>query len=179
MIMTENRKEGLIKLFINTFCLYGLDGTTTKRLAEEANLSEAGLYVHFKNKEDILINCVEVHFRKVKETTEQLLKKYDNKMDEFGYAMFEYVKSMVSENRFILQVLSHPYFQTVIKGEREYLANGLIKQASVLEKQGVSREKSLALILLFNSALNNYILNQDEESFLIQLNYIINAFKQK
>jgi AcrR family transcriptional regulator len=174
----ESRRDELIKAFIQTFCEYGLDGTTTKRLAKAANLSEAGLYVHFKNKEDILSACVEEHFRDVKDHTEALMKKYGGRLADFVDEMFQYVKSMLLENRFIFQVYSHPYYSELIKGLRCEMLDNIKPQALILQVFGISQETAFTLVLLFNSALNNYILTQDEESFHIQMDFLLKTLEK-
>lgn len=177
--MSEHRREELIHSFILTFCKYGLDGTTTKRLAEDAGLSEAGLYVHFKNKEDILFCCVEEHFDRVSAETRKLVGLYGDRPEQFISVMFAFVKSMLMENRFIFQVLSHPQYGGGIKNLRSNLISGIKLLQPILGKIGVSQEAGPALLLLFNSALNNYILTQDETGFQMQMEFLLNYIKKE
>lgn len=167
----------MVRLSIKAFCKYGLDKTTTKKLAEEANLSEAGLYIYFKNKEELLHKCVEEHLRKVKADIGSLVLKLGSRPDAFVQEVFNYTKNMLLENRFIFQVLSHPHYSQIIKDLRNHQLEDIKKQAAILEKYNVSQETALAVILLFNSALNNYILTQDEDSFMIQMEFLLRILK--
>jgi AcrR family transcriptional regulator len=168
----------LVRLSIKTFCKYGLDKTTTKKLAEEANLSEAGLYIYFKNKDDLLRKCVEEHFRKVKADIDTLLLKFGSSLDAFVKETFYYTKEMLLENRFIFQVLSHPHYSEIIKNLRKYLLDSMKKQTEIMQKLNVPQETGFAAVLLFNSALNNFILTQDEDGFMIQMKFLLKIFKE-
>lgn len=167
----------MVRLSIKTFCKYGLDKTTTKKLAEEASLSEAGLYFHFKNKEELLYKCVEEHFRKVRGDIDTLVLNLGSNPYAFVKAIFYYTKEMFLENRFIFQVLSHPHYSEIIKDLRVYLLDGIKKQAAVLQERNIPQDAALALVLLFNSALNNYILTLDDDSFIIQMEFLLNYLK--
>lgn len=167
----------MVRLCIKTFCKYGLDKTTTKKLAKEASLSEAGLYLYFKNKEELLQKCVEEHFRKVKADIDGLALRLGSNPDAFVKAVFYYTKEMLLENRFIFQVLSHPHYSGLVKDLRVNLLDGAKKHMAVLEKYNVPQGTALAVVLLFNSALNNYILTQDDDSFMIQLEFLLNYLK--
>ena len=50
-ITGEQRKEQIIDAAIELFSETGFAGTTTRRLAEAAGISEAALYLHFETKE--------------------------------------------------------------------------------------------------------------------------------
>ena len=167
----------MVRLSIKAFCKYGLDKTTTKKLAEEANLSEAGLYFYFKNKEELLRKCVEEHFRKVKADIGSLVLKFESDPDAFVKATFCYTKEMLLENRFIFQVLSHPHYSQIVKDLRNHLLDGIKKQTVILQRYNVPEKTALAVILLFNSTLNNYILTQDEDSFMIQMEFLLRISK--
>lgn len=177
VIEVEDRRAELVRLSINTFCKYGLDKTTTKKLAEEANLSEAGLYLYFRNKEELLYKCVEEHFRKVRYGIESLEDEFESNPEALVKAIFNYTKEMLLENRFIFQVLSHPHYSELVKDLRKYLIYSVKGQALVLRKFNIPEKTVHALVLLFNSALNNYILTKDEESFTIQLEFLLGLFK--
>ncbi len=49
----EQRKQEILRSAVRTFSDWGFRGSTTKRLAGEAGISEALLYRYFKNKEEL------------------------------------------------------------------------------------------------------------------------------
>lgn len=178
--MGENeRRTELIQIFIKVFSKYGLDRATTKKLAAEANLSEAGLYVYFKNKEELLSKCVEEHLRKVSADINELTQKCGTAPHAFAKAMFSYTKSMLHENRFIFQMLSHPVYSEMIKDMRKEIINVIKEQSEMLQKFNLSMDISVAFALLYNSALNNYILTQDEDGFLLQLKFLLQLLENE
>ncbi len=54
MVPKENMRQAIIDAAVTIVAQYGLDKTTTRLIATEANLNEMYLYRCFKNKEDIL-----------------------------------------------------------------------------------------------------------------------------
>lgn len=170
----KDRRAELIPIFINVFCKYGIDKTTTKKLAEEASLSEAGLYVYFKNKKDILLQCVGWHIRCVRSEILDLIRKFDTKPDSMAMAVFDYTKTMILQNRFIFQVLTHPHYSEMIPGFR----NDMFLGFENLPESFVLKDAPRAITLLFNSALNNYILTRDEKGFAIQMDFLLKALQR-
>lgn len=176
--MSEKRETELLNIFINAFCKYGLDGTTTKKLAAEANLSEAGIYVYFKNKEDILLKCFGYHIQNVLKETGDMVQKYGDNPEKFVLVMFTYVKSLILENRFMFQVMLHPHYSQLTKELRNNMLGSMRMQSEKLQKFFLSKETGYAVVLLLNSALNNYIFTQDEESFLKQMEFLLKFFRE-
>ena len=177
--MSDDRRKVLLEVFIKTFCKYGLDGTTTKKLAKEANISEAGLYVYFKNKEDILLQCYHYLIHNAMKEIEGLMKKHSGHPQEIAEALFVSVKSKLLENRFVYQLMLHPNYDYLTKQIREDMMLQYSTYAKPDSEQEQSQEAAQAIFLLFNSALNNYILNQDEEKFRIQTGFLFKLLKQE
>lgn len=173
--MSEERRNELLNIFIKAFCKYGIDGTTTKKLAAEANLSEAGLYVYFKNKEDILLKCFEYHIQNLMKVTNEFIDKYGSQPDKFVWAMFEYVKSLILENRFVFQVMLHPYYSQLTLDLRKSMLDSIQIESKALKSYSLSDENANAVILLLNSALNNYIFTHDEAQFRIQVEFLLST----
>lgn len=170
--MSEKREKELITSFIRAFGKYGLDGTTAKKLAEEAGISPGGLYVYYKSKEEIILCCVQTHLKEVREVTASLFKEYGSQLDTVAYKLFDYLKGTILESRFLMQVLAHPYYSTLVKVLRqEHLFS--IAQLPAEMRGSLSEKDCQAIILLCNSALNNYVMTQDEKSCFIQLEYIL------
>ena len=55
---TEIRREQIIRAALDIIADTGTRGLTTSALAKKIGMSEANLYRHFKNKEEILLNTV-------------------------------------------------------------------------------------------------------------------------
>lgn len=85
---------------------------------------------------------------------------------------------MLSENSFMLQVLAHPYYSTII---RDFIGKLLLSATdrSIPEYADIREDNWQALAMLCNSVLNNYVLTQDEKSCAEQLNFIIECLGLK
>ncbi len=176
--MSEDRQIELMNIFIKAFCKYGLEGTTTKKLAMEANLSEAGLYVYFKNKEDIMKKCVEYIRNEAMKETQVMLKKYGDDPEAFIRAMFHFVNSKLEEERFVLEFMLNPNYRPMVSDLRKELLGSLQQQSEKLQDYYLSKKDGYAMVLLLNSALNNYIFTQDEDGFLIQMNFLLKLIRK-
>ena len=49
----DERRREIIRAAMNVFARNGFDGSTTREIAENAGISEAMIYSHFRNKEDL------------------------------------------------------------------------------------------------------------------------------
>ena len=49
----DERRQGIIQAAMNVFSRSGFSGSTTKKIAERAGISEAMIYSHFQNKEEL------------------------------------------------------------------------------------------------------------------------------
>ncbi|MGM9999083.1 MAG: TetR/AcrR family transcriptional regulator, partial [Candidatus Bruticola sp.] len=54
----NKRREQLLDIATNLFAKYGLDGTTTKDIAEAANVSPGLLYHYYNSKEELLVSVI-------------------------------------------------------------------------------------------------------------------------
>lgn len=52
------RKQLILEAALVEFGAHGFDGASTTKIAQRAELSQAGLYAHFKSKEDILLSLL-------------------------------------------------------------------------------------------------------------------------
>ena len=121
---------------------------------------------------------MDYHFRCVRGEIAGLVKNFGTNPETLVKATFEYIKSILMENRFIFQAYSHPYYSELIKGLRREMLDNIKPQAAILQASGIPQDTAFTLVLLFNSALNNYILTQDEESFHIQMDFLLNILEK-
>jgi Transcriptional regulator len=176
--MSEDRQTELMNIFVKAFCKYGLEGTTTKKLAAEANLSEAGLYVYFKNKEDIMTKCVEFIMGNALKETQLLLKKHGDDPEAFVWKMFHYVNSKLEEERFAFEYMLHPNYRPLNDSLRKQLLDNLQQQSEKLQDYYFSKKDGYAMTLLLNSALHNYVFTQDEDGFRFQMEFLLKLIKK-
>ncbi len=58
-VVIPDRRDGILDAALRLVPRYGLQGVTMERIAEEAGVSPATLYWHFKNKNDLLLAMME------------------------------------------------------------------------------------------------------------------------
>lgn len=105
------RQEEIIEKSILIIGLEGMQGLTTKRLAEEMNFSEPALYRHFKNKTEIL-NSVLKYYQSF--LAEGLLALLNNKKTglEKILGVIEYqFNTFIDRPEIILVIFSESSFQ--------------------------------------------------------------------
>lgn len=52
-------KDKIKKIAISNFARYGFKGASLEKIAQEVGIKKPSIYSHFKNKEDLYINCLE------------------------------------------------------------------------------------------------------------------------
>ena len=79
-----NKKEKILSSALELFANYGYNGVSTNKIAKEAGVSEGLIFRHFKNKEGLLNDILQLAFEKaaniyehiiVEENPKQVLRK--------------------------------------------------------------------------------------------------------
>lgn len=96
------RKEQIIQAAAGLFASKGFHRTTTRDIAEAAELSEGTLYNYFENKDDLLIGIMEMLT-----TAQQMEAHFDHPVDEgareFLLAILSQRREYIDENGSMLQ----------------------------------------------------------------------------
>jgi AcrR family transcriptional regulator len=76
-------KEEILKAAVKVFSKYGYSGSTTKKIAESAGISEGTIYNYFKNKHDLLLHIIKNYFNQIRKTLQEIPTKgqLDNGQD--------------------------------------------------------------------------------------------------
>ena len=61
----EDRRRQIIRVAIDVFSRHGFGGTTTRQIAEEAQVSEAMIFRHFATKQDLYAAILDYKFQEV------------------------------------------------------------------------------------------------------------------
>jgi AcrR family transcriptional regulator len=72
------RKQEIIKAATRLFHELGYDNASTRELAKAAGLSNAGIYYHFKDKEDILFNILNSSADRLIQSLKNSIKREDD-----------------------------------------------------------------------------------------------------
>ena len=88
----NSRKQEIINASIKLFYEKGYDFTTTRELAVASNISAAGLYYFFKDKQEILFNILYDSVNNLYETLESTIKPNDDPLINVK----RYIRSIIS-----------------------------------------------------------------------------------
>ncbi|MGM9991520.1 MAG: TetR/AcrR family transcriptional regulator [Candidatus Bruticola sp.] len=103
----HRRREQLLDIATNLFAKYGIDGTTTKDIAEAANVSPGLLYHYYSSKEDLLVSVIR-RFREercMRRDTEELKACCELPLDEGLKLIVTGMKEYVSKNRDLIWII--------------------------------------------------------------------------
>lgn len=93
----DERENKILDAATSLFSQNGFKGTTTKAIAEEADINEALLYRHFPTKDDLYTALVQ---RKFEEWKTQVLPILEKTLEQpLLKGLFEIAKNFVSRNR--------------------------------------------------------------------------------
>jgi AcrR family transcriptional regulator len=65
-------KEEILEAAVEVFSKYGYSGSTTKKIAESAGISEGTIYNYFKNKRDLLLHIIKNYFNQIRKTVQKI-----------------------------------------------------------------------------------------------------------
>lgn len=164
--MKKNAKKQLIMAQAETlFSSGGFQNTTITQIARACSISEASIYEHFKNKEDLLFSIPEKHFQDLlKNLQEHLLGVYgaENKVRKLIWQYLLFVQERPNFIRlFMLHVWSNQRFYKSEKRAKliEYWAfvYTILKEA---RDEGVFRHDIDLLVCecMIYGTINHYIL---------------------
>ena len=137
LLMTE-RQEDIILAAISIIAREGYKNLTTKKLASELHLSEAALYRHFVNKEDLLLSIMH-YFENISHNVIQELQKSNlNPLEKVHffimnrYELFttnpDLAQVMFSDEMFYHDPVFFKQFQKISLNHRQIILN-FIKEA--------------------------------------------------
>lgn len=130
--MTE-RQEQIILTAIALIAREGYKNLTIKKLASELNLSEAALYRHFVNKEDLLLSIMHYFEDISRNVLQEIQKTKLNPLEKIHffiinrYELFtsnpDLAQVMFSDELFYYDPVFFKQFQKISSNHREFLLN--------------------------------------------------------
>lgn len=106
----DERRTQILEVAIKLFSQRGFSGTTTREIARSAGVSEAMVFKHFANKEDLYSALLDLKAcdRKIQNRFEDLVKKTEAK-DDFGvfYTMALNALNYHSEDSGFMRLMLH------------------------------------------------------------------------
>ncbi|MCB1025260.1 MAG: TetR/AcrR family transcriptional regulator [Acidobacteria bacterium] len=145
----DERREQILRIAMQRFSKNGFQGTTTKRIAEEAGVSEAMVFKHFANKEELYADIID--FKACNHGSKDPFDKIKNELeskDDFGvfYGMALEAFNNHEEDRDFMRLLLYSalekhdlarmFFESFVAGIYEFLSEYIRER----QKDGAFRE---------------------------------------
>lgn len=78
-------KDRIIEVASKLFVQNGIKSITITRIVQELHTSKRTIYSHFKDKTELLENCLSVYHAKIKSENEELIQAASNAIEAMGY----------------------------------------------------------------------------------------------
>ena len=150
-------KEKLIKAAIELFSKFGFDSTTTRMIANKAEVALSAISFHFGTKEELYKASLVYAAESISETYDEIYKKietlygYQDEMDR--QRAWELITELIDLQLYISLDLPHKEFLTLLYWEQVTHPEDFYPITSVVYKKS---ENALALLLLMYVGSKNY-----------------------
>lgn len=176
---SDIKREEMLDAFIQAFTEYGIDKASTKKLTAKAGVNEALLYYYFSDKNDAVIACVKRCYERYKTGTVDIFRKNIHDVDKMMDKLQAYTKKTINEQRFALEVLSHPVYSksiipSVVELNKE-LDNDI---RSYARDNGVDEDKLAMWVQFITESLVYYVITKNEEHFVNKKSFIAGEIKK-
>ncbi len=174
-----HKREELLPLCFDCFCKHGIEGTSTKMLAEACGMSSGNIFHYFQTKDEIIIESTAYCMAKVEDdfmaNAPTDLADVERFLRDIPYWT---AKKHGEKYRFMYQVYTSPkyrkygteFFKGVTKRYTEYAK-------SLESKLGIPWQIIQPLIYTFVRASVHYALFEDEEYLKPQLRLLETSVK--
>jgi len=166
----DKKEAALFEATVKRVNEIGFASSSVSKIAKEAGVSPATIYVYYKNKEDLLVSTyIEIKLN----LSKALLRDFNDKLPirdilrNVWFNMFEYISNNLEYQKFAEQFANSPYTSLVNKKEVEQYFDPLIKvlQRGIEQKiiKNVNFEILTAFMFYPITVLSNPRLCQDFE----------------
>ena len=167
-ITGEQRKEQIIDAAIELFSETGFAGTTTRRLAEAAGISEAALYLHFETKEALYEAIIRRKAHEHEEFAERLRAAAAHGPERMFHEVATSMIEIHTRDKAFLRLLlfsgleQHALFRMFFEAQSRECGETLHAYIEGLQKAGVLRPCDPRLaVRAFRGMLVQHLLTQE------------------
>ncbi len=131
---SKDSRQNIIDAAQRVFLLHGYAGSTMRMIAEQAGISVGGIYLYFKNKEELCLLLIDERLKEFSEKIDIALKKIDDPVDalrEYILLSIEYAKR---HNEFIITQSREKGFTFGIDIKREFFKRQKEVIKGIIEK---------------------------------------------
>jgi len=111
-VKDEIKQDALFKATVNLVNEIGFAASSVSKIAKEAGISPATVYIYYENKEDLLVST---YMDIKKDYTQAMLKDFDDSLPvrdiirKVWFSLFEYIAQNPADFRFTEQFANSPY----------------------------------------------------------------------
>ncbi len=151
-IKDDIKQEALFKATVKLVNEIGFVSSSVSKIANEANVSPATLYVYYKNKEDLLVST----YIDIKQKfSRAVLKNFGNNLPirdilrNVWFSMFKYASRHPEYFKFTEQFANSPYNSLVNKEEVEKYFDPMINMMQKGIEQKIIKDVNVDLLMAF------------------------------
>lgn len=163
---------------MKAFSQNGIDKTTIKKMARAADMSEASIYQYFKNKDEIIIDCVKMYFANLQNEYFPVLKNDKLTLNQKIEKCIKLSKKFKPQGKFTIQVLTSPSYEKLCAPVLREFQQNLISVCDVIsEQQSLPKDSVYSFLLLFFSVFYSGGIMGDENAMEVQIDFLQNMME--
>ena len=176
----EERKKHLIKDFTIAFSENGIDRTSIKKLAKAADINEASIYQYFKNKDDIIVECVRQYFSNIEDGLFPVVADPAKPLHERLAYVLSYSGEMAGPCNFVCQVIANPLYSRMCEPIIGGFLSGIRAVGDALSAEsGIGQEEIMPIVFLYLGAVSMGRIINDDKTLLMQTDYLEGILKSR
>jgi AcrR family transcriptional regulator len=148
----DEKEAALFEATVKLVNKIGFASSSVSKIAKEAGVSPATIYVYYKNKEDLLVSTyIEIKL----DLSTALLRDFNDKLPirdilrNVWFNMFEYVSNNLEYFKFVEQFSNSPYNSLVNKQEVEQYFIPLVKVLQTGIEQKIIKDVNFDILTAF------------------------------
>ncbi|EMS71828.1 TetR/AcrR family transcriptional regulator [Ruminiclostridium cellobioparum] len=138
-ILTQSRKEDILRTAIKKFSEKGYNGVKVSDIAKELGISQGIIFWYFQTKENLFINAFMKEFREIKLATSKVIHSAAlTPLEKLKAIIFEMIKVYNAKKEgcmLILQILSNTGMQRILSIDISTVYNELYIDLELLFKE--------------------------------------------
>lgn len=149
----DNKTEAIFEATIQLLNEIGFAETSIAKIAKKANVSAATIYIHFENKEDMLLKT---YLKVKKKMSEKLLRGWDQYApvkDRFELVIKNYVEFVLDHKDYFLfieQIMNSPLPQKWCLEESNSLFKPIYDLFETGKKQKLLKQEEVNLLITYS-----------------------------
>jgi len=151
-VKDEIKQDALFKATVKLVNEIGFASSSVSKIAKEAGISPATVYIYYKNKEDLLVST---YMNIKRDFIQALLKNLDKSLPlrdilkQIWFNLFEFISKNQAEFRFTEQFANSPFNDRVDTAEIDKMLLPLIELIEYGKAQKMIKDVPLELIIAF------------------------------